>query len=221
VPSEKTQSNQSTNPPSILSLAFDLPNICSLVGLFSALLALFFALTGNYPAAMIGLIWAVFFDWNDGKIARKMKGRTAVQGQIGGQVDSLIDIVSFGVCPAVILLSYGNYDPILLPGAFLIIAAGVLRLSYFNVFGLGGESTYLGLAYDNNAIILVFVFLLESFMATAAFTIVLYITLIVLAALNVAPIRTPKLNGGVWYYALAFYTLAITFVYSWLLLSNV
>ncbi len=221
MPSVKTQSNQSINPPSILSIAFDLPNVCSLVGLFSALLALFFALTGNYPAAMVGLIWAVFFDWNDGKIARKMKGRTTVQGQIGGQVDSLIDIVSFGICPAVILLSYGNYEPYLFPGAFLIVAAGVLRLSYFNVYGLNGGSTYKGLAYDNNAIILVFVFLLESFISTSAFTIVLYITIIVLSALNVAPIRTPKLNGGVWYYALALYTLTITFAYGWLLLSNV
>lgn len=161
-----------------------------------------------------------FFDWNDGKIARKMKGRTVQQGQVGGQVDSLIDIVSFGICPAVILLSYGGYSPWLIPGAFLIVTAGVLRLSYFNVFGLDGKSTYQGLAYDNNAIILVFVFLLESFITTSAFTIVLYITLITLSALNVAPIRTPKLNGGLWYYVLALYTLAITSIYGWLLLSN-
>ncbi|WP_282166879.1 CDP-alcohol phosphatidyltransferase family protein [Shewanella japonica] len=219
MPLAKTGSNPST-PPSILSLAYDLPNICSLVGLLSALLALYFAMTGNYQAAMIGLIWAVFFDWNDGKIARKMKGRTAQQSQVGAQVDSLIDIVSFGICPAVILLSYGGYSPWLIPGAFLIVTAGVLRLSYFNVFGLDGKSTYQGLAYDNNAIILVFVFLLESFITTSAFTIVLYITLIALSALNVAPIRTPKLNGGLWYYVLALYTLAITSIYGWLLLSN-
>lgn len=221
MPSVKTQSSQPVVPPSILSIAFDLPNICSLVGLFSSLLALFFALTGNYSAAMISLIWAVFFDWNDGKIARKMKGRTPEQGKIGAQVDSLIDIVSFGVCPAVILMSYGDYNPLLLPGAFLIIAAGVLRLSYFNVFGLDGKSTYQGLAYDNNAIILVFVFLLESVMTTSVFTLVLYITLIALSALNVAPIRTPKLNGGVWYYVLAAYTVVITLIYSFLLYSNV
>ena len=214
----KTETPASTNPPTILSLACDLPNICSLVGLFSALLALYFALTGNYPAAMIGLIWAVFFDWNDGKIARKMKGRTPLQGQIGGQVDSLIDIVSFGICPAVILLSYGDYSLWMFPGAFLIVAAGVLRLSYFNVFGLDGKTTYLGLAYDNNAIILVCVFLLESFISTSAFTVVLYMTIEGLAALNVAPIRTPKLNGGVWYYVLSFYTLVITIIYSLLLI---
>ncbi|ALO33830.1 CDP-alcohol phosphatidyltransferase [Colwellia sp. MT41] len=216
MPSVKTDSNPSTTPPSIISLAFDLPNICSLVGLFSALLALYFALIGIYPAAMIGLIWAVFFDWNDGKIARKMKNRTAKQGQVGGQVDSLIDLVSFGICPAVILLSYGNYDPIFFPGAFIIVAACVLRLSYFNVYGLDGKSTYQGLASDNNAIILVFVFLLERFISTSAFTIVLYITILVIAALNVASIRTPKLSGS-WYYVLALYTLFITVAYGWLL----
>ena len=216
MPSVKTDSNPSTTPPSILSLACDLPNICSLAGLFSALLALYFALIGIYPAAMIGLIWAVFFDWNDGKIARKMKGRTAMQGQIGGQVDSLIDIVSFGICPAIILLSYGNYSPLFFPGAFIIVAACVLRLSYFNVYGLDGKSTYQGLASDNNAIILVFVFLLEPFVSTTAFTIVLYITILALAALNVAPIRTPKLSGR-WYYVLALYTLVITLIYGWLL----
>lgn len=216
--SEITDSNPSTTPPSILSLACDLPNICSLAGLFSALLALYFALIGIYPAAMIGLIWAVFFDWNDGKIARKMKGRTVIQSQIGAQVDSLIDIVSFGICPAVILLSYGDYSPLLFPGAFLIVAAGVLRLSYFNVFGLNGKSTYQGLAFDNNAIILVFVFLLESFLTTSAFTIVLYITIVILAALNVSHITTPKLNGSLWYYVLALYTLVITLIYGWLLL---
>lgn len=214
--SVKTENKPSTTPPSILSLACDLPNICSLFGLFSALLALYFALIGIYPAAMIGLIWAVFFDWNDGKIARKMKNRTAKQGQIGGQVDSLIDIVSFGICPAVILLSYGNYNPLLLPGAFIIVAACVLRLSYFNVYGLDGKSTYQGLASDNNAIILVFVFLLESFISTTAFTIVLYITILTLAALNVAPIRTPKLSGR-WYYVLALYTLLTTLIYGWML----
>ena len=129
----------------------------------------------------------------------------------------LIDVVSFGICPAVILLSYGNYHPAFLPGAFIIVAACVLRLSYFNVYGLDGKSSYQGLASDNNAIILVFVFLLESVISTTAFTVVLYITILGLAALNVAPIKTPKLSGR-WYYVLALYTLVITLAYSWLLI---
>ena len=119
-------------PPTILSFANDLPNLCSLAGLFSAVLAIYFAVLGIFPAAMIGLIWAVFFDWSDGIVARRMKARTGNQRLFGVQLDSLIDMVSFGVCSAVVLLSYGDFGPWFVPGAFFILAAGALRLSYFN-----------------------------------------------------------------------------------------
>ncbi|NPE28294.1 CDP-alcohol phosphatidyltransferase [Methanococcoides sp. SA1] len=202
----------SDSPPSILSFAKDLPNICSLVGLLCAVLAIYFAILGNFPAAMIGLIWAVFFDWTDGIIARHLKGRNKKQGEFGGQLDSLIDIISFGICPALVLLSYGNFNPWFLPGAFFIVATGVLRLSYFNVFGLVGKSTYMGLALDNNAITLTFVFLLHGMVDHTSFTAILYILLVVMAFMNVAPIKTPKLAGR-WYYALMLYTLILTAIY--------
>ncbi len=196
----------------ILSFAKDLPNICSLVGLFCAVLGIYYAVLGIFPAAMIGLIWAVFFDWSDGLITRRMKGRTQEQRAFGEQLDSLIDIVSFGVCPAVVLLSYGEFSPWYLPGAFVIVATGVIRLSYFNVFGLVDESTYMGLALDNNIIVLTFVFLFDGLVSQTVFAPLLYAILMALAALNVAPIKTPKF-GGRWYYVLIVYTLALTVIY--------
>lgn len=198
----------------ILSYAGDLPNTCSLVGLFCSLLAIYFSILGLFHAAMIGMIWAVFFDWSDGIIARKMKGRTEEQGLFGAQLDSLIDIVSFGVCPAVFLLSYGEFSGWYLPGAFLILATGVIRLSYFNVFGLVDKSTYLGLALDNNVLLLAVVFLLNPLMSQGAFSIVLYIVLMVLAVLNVAPIKTPKFSGK-WFYVLTGFTVLMSIVFSW------
>jgi len=207
--------------PSILSFAKDLANLCSLAGLFSAVLAIYFAIVGNFPAAMIGLVWAVLFDWSDGNIARRMKNRTDEQRKFGGQLDSLIDIVSFGVCPAVVLLSYGDFSPWFLPGAFIITAAGVLRLSYFNVFGLAGKSSFQGLAIDNNGIFLTLIFVFNSFVSASSFTVLLYITIVTLAVLNVAPIRTPKLSSGTWYYAIALYTLVITLFFGWQLLKGV
>ncbi len=203
---------------SILSFAKDLPNICSLLGLFSALMAIYFAFLGNFPGAMIGLLWAIFFDWGEGIIARKMQGRTTQQGEFGGQLDSLIDIISFGVCPAVLLLSYGNFSPWFLPGAFAILAAGVLRLSYFNIFGLLGASTYRGLAIDNNGIILTLFFLLEGLVSTSVFCTALYILVIVIAALNVAPINTPKLTGR-WFTVITIYTLLLTVFYAWKIIA--
>ena len=208
------ETNLSDPPPSILSFAKDLPNICSLAGLLCVVIAIYYAILGNFAAAMIGLIWAVFFDWTDGIIARKMKGRNDKQREFGGQLDSLIDIVSFGICPAVVLLSFGNYSLWFLPGAFIIVATGVLRLSYFNVFGLVDKSTYMGLALDNNAIILSFVFLFNGIVNQALAAVALYVMLMVMAAMNVAPIKTPKLTGR-WYYALMLYTLIVTGIYGW------
>jgi CDP-diacylglycerol--serine O-phosphatidyltransferase len=205
------------SPPSILSFAKALPNICSLAGLLCAVLAIYYAILGIFPAAMIGLIWAVFFDWSDGIIARRLKGRNDKQREFGGQLDSLIDIISFSICPAIVLLSYGHFSPWFLPGAFIIVATGVLRLSYFNVFGLVDESTYMGLALDNNIIILVFAFLFNGLISHTAFSIFIYILLMLLAALNVAPIKTPKFAGR-WYYALFVYTLALSVIYGWELL---
>lgn len=198
--------------PSIVGFALDLPNICSLAGLFCALLGIYYAIQGVFPAAMIGILWAVVFDWFDGAIARRLAGRTASQRAFGTQLDSLIDVVSFAVCPAIVLLSYGQYSPWFVPGAFAILSTGVLRLSYFNVFGLMDESTYMGLAIDNNGLVLAFVFLLDGLVGRGTFSVILYITLLALAAMNVAPIRTPKLTGG-WYYGLAVYALVMTAVF--------
>ena len=198
----------------MLSFARDLPNVCSLAGLLAALLGLYFAIRGVYPAAMIGLLWAVVFDWSDGLIARRMKGRTAERRAFGTQLDSLIDVVSFSVAPAVLLLSVGDFSPWFIPGAFVILATGVIRLSHFNVFGLVDDSTYRGLALDNDVLVLALLFVFEPLVGQATFAIVIYIALLVLAALNVAPVATPKL-GGHWYYAVIGYALVLSGIYAW------
>ena len=205
--------------PTILSYVKDLPNICSLAGLACTVLSIYFSILGIYYAAMIGMIWAVAFDWADGLIARRMKGRTGNDSTFGGQLDVLIDIVSYGVAPAVLLLSYGKFEPVFLIGAFLMLAASAIRLSYFSTFGLSGGAKYTGLALDNNNIILVFIFLFESFFSQGVFSVILYASGVGLATLNVSQIKTPKLSGNpINVYILAIYTLGMTGVYGWKLL---
>ena len=195
----------------MLSYAIDYPNIASLAGLFCAVTGIYFAILGQFAYAIIGIIWAVFFDWSDGIIARKMKNRTDDQRSFGAQLDSLIDIVSFGVFPALFLLSYGGFSPWFLPGAFLLVAASTIRLSYFNTFGLIDSGTYYGLALDNNVILLSFIYLFHSFFSRTVFAIVLYILLMIMMVFNLSPIPTPKF-GGKWFYALMIYSLAISIV---------
>jgi len=201
--------------PTILSYVKDVPNLLSLLGLACTVLAIYFSILENYYAAMIGMIWAVAFDWADGL----MKGRTSKQGFFGGQLDSLIDIVNYGVSPAILLLSYGKFEPLFLFGAFIIISASALRLSYFNTYGLSGGSKYTGLALDNNNIVLVFIFLFEGVFTGGVFLTILYISVLGLAALNVSQIKTPKLSGKpINIFILSFYTLSMTLIYSWKLI---
>ena len=199
---------------SVFSFIKDLPNIISLLGLMSAVTGIYFAIQGNFQAAIIGVLWAVLFDWYDGIIARKMKGRTKVQGDFGAQFDSMIDIVSFGIFPAILLLSYGNYNIWFLPGAFVIIAASAIRLTYFNVYGLIDSKTYKGFPLDNNVLILAFVFLFENLFQHSTFSILIYILLMILSALNLSSIPTPKF-GRKWVYALVAYVLVMTGVFGW------
>ncbi len=205
--------------PTILSYVKDLPNICSLAGLACTMAAIYFSILGVYYAAMIGMVWAVAFDWADGLVARKMKGRTGTDSAFGGQLDVLIDIVSYGVTPAILLLSFGKFEPIYLLGAFIMVAASAIRLSYFSTFGLAGGTKYTGLALDNNSLILVLIFLFEGLISHDSFVIVLYASGVGLAVLNVSEIKTPKLSGNPRnVYILAAYTLAITAIYSWKML---
>ena len=65
--------NQGSHQIGMLAFARDLPNICSLAGLLCAVLSMYYAILGNIPIAIIGMLWAVVFDWGDGLIARRMK----------------------------------------------------------------------------------------------------------------------------------------------------
>ena len=201
---------------SILSYIKDLPNVCSLAGLGCSLLSIYFLIIGIYEAGMIGMIWAVAFDWADGLIARKMKGRTGTDREFGGQLDLLIDIVSYGVTPAILILSYSNFNPLFLIPAFIMLVFGAIRLSYFSTFGLSNDAKYTGLAIDNNSIIFIFLFMFAEYFERIPFSFLLAASGICLAILNVSQIKTPKLSGNPFnVLLLAIYTVVVTIFYGW------
>ena len=202
----------STARSPLSGFARDLPNLCSLAGLLAATLGLFFTLRAVYPAALMALLWSVVFDWSDGRIARRMNSRTAEQRAFGAQLDSLIDIVSFSVAPALLLLRVGDFGAWFVPGAFAILATGALRLSYFNVFSRPGGASFRGLSLDNNVLALALLFVFEPALGLGAFAVVLYVVLMALTALNLAPFEMPKI-GGRWYYVVILYALVLSAIY--------
>ena len=198
---------------SMVSFITDLPNICTLSGLFSATLGIYLAITGYIDFAVICGAWCVLFDWMDGLIASKITTRTDKHKAFGGQLDSLVDIVSFGVLPAFILLSYSGFNPWFLPGAFIMISACAIRLSYFNIYGLKDGKTYTGLAVDNNGIIVAIAFLFEHYFTPGVFSIVLYIVLMAVVFFNLSTIQIPKFSKKA-IYGIAAFVLFVTVYFS-------
>ena len=103
------------------------------MGLACSVFGMMQALNRIYKLAVLLLVMSGVCDMFDGKIARSKKNRTQEEKSFGIQIDSLCDLVCFGVFPAVIGYSLGvkgNIERLCL--VFYVLAA-VIRLAYFNV----------------------------------------------------------------------------------------
>ena len=76
-----------------------IPNLVTLLNLFSGCIAVIFAVYGNFVAAAIFVFLGIFFDFFDGLLARKLN----VQSPLGIQLDSLADLVTSGVVPGIVM----------------------------------------------------------------------------------------------------------------------
>jgi archaetidylserine synthase len=104
-----------------------LPDLFSLANALSGFLALMLAFSGQPRLSLLLIIFAAIFDGLDGFFARRM-GSTA----LGTDLDSLADLVSFGVAPAALALSAFHLSwPAWMAGGFYLIC-GALRLARFN-----------------------------------------------------------------------------------------
>jgi len=105
-----------------------LPDFVSLVNLLFGMASIFFAFGNSYSIAAACLLIAAAADGADGYIARKISG-----GPLGEHLDSLVDTVSFGIAPAVIIYCMGGSFLAIVTVCFYVIC-GVLRLARYNAF---------------------------------------------------------------------------------------
>ena len=107
-----------------------LPNILTTFGLFAGFFAIILAIKGQYADAAVAIFIAMLWDGLDGRVARL----TNTQSAFGEQYDSMADLVSFGLAPALLMYNYllEPLGKIGWLGAFVYAAAGALRLARFN-----------------------------------------------------------------------------------------
>lgn len=106
--------------------------ILTYIGLASALFGITQAIQGNIKTALVCLMISGICDMFDGRIARSME-RTDDEKKFGIQIDSLCDLVCFGVFPAIIGYSVGMHSPLCVLFLIVYVLAALIRLAFFNV----------------------------------------------------------------------------------------
>ncbi len=133
-----------------------LPNAITCLNLLSGCLGIVFAFQGELVFASYAIFIAAIFDFLDGMLARLLNAYS----EIGKELDSLADMVSFGVLPSVIIYQLFLQSPQLGPvsiwlnfSAFLIAIFSALRLAKFNIDTRQSEN-FIGLPTPANAILI-------------------------------------------------------------------
>lgn len=173
--------------------------ILTYISLLSSVFGMTQAIHGRFKTAIFCLALSGLCDMFDGKIARAMKSRTEDEKSFGIQIDSLCDMVCFGVFPAMICYLLGVRGVI----GILVIAIycinSVIRLAYFNVMEAknalvseNGEKFYKGLPITSMAIVLPLVFMVQFFIPDYAFRICLYAALLIVGILFVVDFKIKK-----------------------------
>ena len=166
-----------------------LPNLFTTANLFCGVYAIISTLNNKFYHAAIAILLANIFDIADGKVARI----TNTTSKFGVEYDSLCDLVSFGVAPAILiywwaLKPFGRFGWM---ASFLFIACGALRLARFNVMvEVAEKGRFIGLPIPAAASTIASLFLFLHFLGKIAEkNIIILIATYILSFLMVSNIR--------------------------------
>jgi len=167
-----------------------LPNTLTLCGMFCGFFAIMSAINGNFIHAAWAIILANIFDGLDGWIARLTNTTT----RFGVELDSLSDLVAFGVAPSIMMYKWAlmPFGRLGWAAAFLFVACGALRLARFNVqTGSPGSKAFKGMPIPGAASIVasVVIFYYEYWVGIPGKNVLYPALTIVLALLMVSTLR--------------------------------
>lgn len=182
---------------------YDYTVILTYVGLLSTVVGITQALHGDYKAAVFCLALSGICDAFDGRIARTKKNRTAREKSFGIQLDSLCDVICFGIFPALICYLLGVRGVLGLILVCFYCLCAVIRLSFFNVLEMerqqsedGCNKTYHGLPVTSMAVLLPMMFWLQFVVSQLTFLVLLHVLLGVVGFLFILdfPLKKPGLK---------------------------
>jgi len=122
-------------------------DLFTLLNAACGVLAAFCAISGQFFLAVLLLLSSIVWDYLDGKIGRWL----GTPHQFGKELDSLADVIGFGMGPAVFVYTYAAPQGWLTLVLVLFVLCGILRLARFNVVNLAGE--YIGMPITWNGLL--------------------------------------------------------------------
>jgi CDP-diacylglycerol--serine O-phosphatidyltransferase len=173
-----------------------LPNFFTTVSLFSGFLGIIWAVEGQFFYAALAILVSCVLDGLDGIVARLTRSTS----EFGVQLDSLVDLVAFGVAPAIMIYMWQlqDYGRLGLLASFLFIACGALRLARFNVqAGKISPKYFIGLPIPASACVLATLVLFSTVAPEYVTQVLAPLTLAlayVLSFLMVSRLRYPSLK---------------------------
>ena len=175
--------------------------ILTYMSLISSVYGMTQAIHGDYKEAIFCLAFSGACDAFDGRIARTKKNRTDDEKNFGIQLESLVDVVAFGVLPAMICYHCGVQGPLGMVLVFFYVTCAVIRLAFFNVLEIkrqkeegGCNKSYRGLPVTSAAFIFPLVFCTRYFLPESVFGVVLHVVLGLVGFLFIFDFKMPKLG---------------------------
>ena len=202
---------------------YDYTVILTYISLISSVLGMTRAIHGDYKFAIFCLAVSGICDAFDGRIARTKKNRSDDEKAFGVQLDSLCDVICFGIFPAIICYLLGVRGVL---GVILVMfycLCAVIRLAFFNVLEAkrqanegGATKVYRGLPVTSIAFILPLAFWLQFIIPELAFMILLHAILLVVGFLFILdfPLRKPGLKTIISLSLVLVFTVGIIFAYT-------
>lgn len=177
---------------------YNIANLVTLLGLVSSVLACFNAMNGNIKMGVVMFLLAGLCDMFDGRIARSMKMRSGREKLFGVQIDTVCDMVSFGLTPVIIgyaLGMWGVFD--ILVFLFFAVCGGV-RLAYFNTQAIARPDLkmdhFTGVPIPFICYVLPFLVLLMCFVPFSVMRVILPIAYLLIAVGYILKVRIAKMS---------------------------
>jgi CDP-diacylglycerol--serine O-phosphatidyltransferase len=121
--------------------AYLLPSLLTMANMFCGYACVVFAMRGAFAPAAVFIGFAIVLDMLDGRVARM----TGTASAFGVEFDSLADVISFGIAPAILAFTWGleSFGRLGWAAGFLYLSAGAIRLARFNIqTGLNQDKRY-------------------------------------------------------------------------------